>query len=138
MNAAWKVDGRDDLWGLTVRPSGTFGTVVRTALTAAFSARPPAHDGESAFTFTLTFSEDVGGLSFRPLKFGGIQVSGGTVMAGRAYRARTGMVRLEPGQTAKTASVPVIADDHDEGSETMTLLMQGGYLELAAGKRPRL
>ncbi len=68
--------------------SGAFGIAVRTALSASFSELPSSHDGSTVFTFTLTFSEDVSGLSFRTLKFGGIGVTGGTVR--RALRRPPG------------------------------------------------
>ena len=59
--------------------SGTFGIAVRTALTASFPSVAREHDGSSVFTVQLDFSEDVKGLSYRTLKFGGIRVTGGTV-----------------------------------------------------------
>ena len=68
--------------------SGAFGIAVRTALTASFSDLPSEHDGSSVFTFTLTFSEDVEGLNYRTLKFGGIQATCGTVR--RALRRPDG------------------------------------------------
>ena len=37
-------------------------------LTASFSGVPVSHDGQHAFTFGLTFSEDVAGLSYRTLR----------------------------------------------------------------------
>ena len=49
--------------------------------------------------------------------------SDGTASAGLDYEAVSGMLRFEPGETAKTVSVPVIDDDHDEGSETLTLAL---------------
>ena len=62
------------------------GTIHNTeALTAAFSELPSEHDGSGAFTFELTFSEDVEGLSFRTLKFGGIEVAGGTVTKAKRH-----------------------------------------------------
>ena len=59
--------------------SGAFGIAVRTALTASFPSVAREHDGSSVFTVQLDFSEDVKGLSYRTLKFGGIRVTGGTV-----------------------------------------------------------
>ena len=46
-------------------------------LTASFGSVPASHDGASAFTFTLSFSEDVGGLSYRTLRDGAFDVTGG-------------------------------------------------------------
>ena len=50
-----------------------------------------------------------------------------TATAGTDYEAVSGMLRFEPGQTSKTVSVTVIDDDHDEGSETMTLTLSSPF-----------
>ncbi len=48
-------------------------------LTASFSDVPASHDGSSAFTFTLSFSEDIGGLGYRTLRDSAFDVTGGAV-----------------------------------------------------------
>ena len=53
--------------------------------------------------------------------------SDGTAVAGQDYEAMSGIVRFEPGQTSKTVPVPVIEDEHDEGSETMTLTLSSPF-----------
>ncbi len=45
----------------------------------------------------------------------------GTAQAGRDYRARSGTLTFEPGETVKTVEVTVFADSHDEGTETVWL-----------------
>ena len=45
----------------------------------------------------------------------------GTATAGSDYTATSGTLTFRPGETEKTVSVPVLEDDHDEGSETLTL-----------------
>ena len=45
----------------------------------------------------------------------------GTAVAGSDYTATSGTLTFQPGETEKTVSVPVLEDDHDEGSETLTL-----------------
>ncbi len=60
-------------------------------LTAEFSGLPAEHDGSSAFTFTLTFSEDVGGLSYTTLRDSAFEVSGGSVT--KASRQQQGSNR---------------------------------------------
>ena len=45
----------------------------------------------------------------------------GTATAGADYTATSGTLTFAPGETEKTVSVPVLEDDHDEGSETLTL-----------------
>ena len=47
--------------------------------------------------------------------------SDGTALAGSDYTATSGTLTFAPGETEKTVSVPVLEDDHDEGSETLTL-----------------
>ena len=47
--------------------------------------------------------------------------SDGTATAGWDYTATSGTLTFAAGETEKTVSVPVLADDHDEGSETLTL-----------------
>ena len=48
------------------------------SLTASLSGLPAAHDGETAFTFDLTFSDEVR-VSYRTLEGEAFEVSGGTV-----------------------------------------------------------
>ena len=57
--------------------------------------------------------------------------SDGTAQAGSDYTAATGSLTFAPGETAKTVSVAVLDDSHDEGSETLTLRLSnpsGAYL----------
>ena len=60
-----------DATGAHIRGDGTaIGTIHNTeattvpGITASFSGVPDEHDGSSAFAFTLTFSEDIEGLSY--------------------------------------------------------------------------
>ena len=114
-NAA-RVDGRDDLWRITVRPSGadavsillpsgrdcaeagaictadsrqlavgfavevpsTSGGRSSGRLTAAFEGLPSGHDGESAFSFRIAFSEDVA-TSASDMRDQALTVTGGAV-----------------------------------------------------------
>ena len=57
-------------------------------LTASFSGVPAEHAGEGRFTFDLTFSEHVEGLSYKTLRDEAFDVSGGTVR--RAKRKQSG------------------------------------------------
>ena len=49
--------------------------------------------------------------------------SDGTATAGSDYTATSGTLTFAAGETAKTVSVPVLDDDLDEGSETLTLTL---------------
>ena len=57
-------------------------------LTAAFSNVPQSHDGSTAFTFRLTFSEDVD-ISAADLKDHALTVTNGTVTTARALNSGT-------------------------------------------------
>ena len=53
--------------------------------------------------------------------------SDGTAVAGQDYKAVSGVLRFEPGQTSKTVSAPVINDEHDDDGETMTLTLSSPF-----------
>ena len=127
VTGARRVDGRNDLWEITVEPSGaenvtitlprgrdcgTTGAVCTREdehtpraltnspsatvkgpsasgggppsdpLTASFSGVPGEHTGKS-FTFGLTFSEDVAGLSYKTLRDSAFSVTNGQVTRAR-------------------------------------------------------
>ena len=78
-------------------------------LTATFSGVPAEHDG-SEFTFALTFSEDVAGLSYQTVRDVALSASGGTVQ--RAKRQQQGRnqswtIHVEPdSHAAVTVRLP--------------------------------
>ena len=49
--------------------------------------------------------------------------SDGSAKAGEDYKAKSGRLAFEPGETAKTINVKVLDDAHDEGEETLTLTL---------------
>ena len=56
----------------------------------------------------------------------------GTATAGADYTAASGTLTFDPGETAKTVSVPVLDDAHDDTDETLTLTLSN-----ASGARIR-
>ena len=58
--------------------------------------------------------------------------SNGSSTAGEDYTAALGTLTFDTGETAKTVSVAVLDDSHDEGEETLTLTLSnptGAYIE---------
>ena len=164
VTGARRVDGRNDLWEITVEPSGadnvtitlprgrdcgTTGAVCTredehtpraltnspsatvkgpsasgggppsAALTASFSGVPGEHSGES-FTFGLTFSEDVAGLSYKTLRDSAFAVTNGQVT--RARRQTQG--------TNQGWTITVEPDSH----AAVTVTLPAGSVETADGR----
>ena len=158
VTGARRVDGRNDLWEITVEPSGaenvtitlprgrdcgTTGAVCTREdedtpraltnspsatvkgpsasgggppsdpLTASFSGVPDKHTGES-FTFGLTFSEDVAGLSYKTLRDSAFSVRNGQIT--RARRKQKGSnqgwtITVKPDSSAAvTIRLPATTD----------------------------
>ncbi len=81
---------------------------------------------ESAANAAVAFAVTLGRASRRTVKVDyatgdGPGDNGAT--AGHDYEPTSGTLVFAPGETAKTVSVPVFADDHDEGEETFTLAL---------------
>ena len=60
----------------------------------------------------------------------------GTAIANADYEPAIGTLTFQPGETLKTVDVRVLPDDHDEGSETMSLLLSnasGAAIGVAEG-----
>ena len=69
-------------------PGPTLNQVTADPLTAAFSNMPQSHDGSTAFTFRLTFSEDVD-ISAADLKDHALTVTNGAVTTALALNSGT-------------------------------------------------
>ena len=63
------------------------------ALTASFEDMPAAHDGESAFTFRVAFSADIG-ISYKALREDAFAVSGGRVTGGKRVDDRRDLFEM--------------------------------------------
>ena len=167
VTGARRVDGRNDLWEITVEPSGAENVTITLSggracgttgavctredtpraltnspsatvkgplasegdppsdppdpsetLTASFSGVPGEHIGES-FTFGLTFSEDVAGLSYKTLRDSAFSVTNGQVT--RARRQTQGSnqgwtITVEPdSHAAVTVTLPAGAVETADG-----------------------
>ena len=62
-------------------------------LTASFESMPEAHDGESAFTFRVAFSEDIG-ISYRSLREDAFTVTSGHVTRGERVDDRRDLFEM--------------------------------------------
>ena len=79
---------------------------VTTPLTASFQNVPASHDGESGFTFRLTFSEEVDSLSFQTLRGEALEVTGGEVLKAKRHTKgsnREWDITVEPDSDGKVA-----------------------------------
>ena len=76
----------------------------------------------AALAFSVTLAEaQTSAVSVR------YATSDGTATAGADYEAVSGALRFAPGETAKTISVPVLNDAHDDDGETMTLTLSSPF-----------
>ena len=102
-----EVSGAICTWGpprkqLTNAPAATVAGPAAAPLTASFVDVPAEHDGESAFTFRIAFSEPLSRMSGRRLREDVVAVSGGrATAAGRVNRRRDlWKVTVEPDSLA--------------------------------------
>ena len=140
------VNGRKDLWKLTVRPDSLADVTVTLAGGAACDT-PAAVCTADGRALSNTISATVKGpvavsvadararegedetidfaVSLSRAASGAVSVTyataDGTATAGSDYTRASGKLRFAPGETEKTISVPVLDDAHDEGAETMQL-----------------
>ena len=146
MTKAKRVDRRKDLWEATVKPDsigdvtvtlaggracGTAGAVCTgdgRALSATISTTvlgPVALSVadarvREASDVTLDFAVTLSRASRAPVSVA-YATADGSATAGSDYTATSGTLTFAAGETAKTVSVPVLDDAHDEGEETLTL-----------------
>ena len=144
---AWRLQkGNNEGWGLRIEPSG-FGDVTLTLRATTDCAGTPgvcASDGRMlggglqamiAGPPTLAVADaEVDEGSGAVLDFEvtlnralnetvtvGYGTANGSANAGDDYTSTTGTLTFAAQETSKTVSVPVLDDEHDEGSETLTL-----------------
>ncbi len=92
----------------------SFEVLAPAALSVADARAEEGTDATLGFAVTLD-RESTGTVTVE------YATSDGTAVAGSDYTATSGTLTFQPGETEKTVSVPVLEDDHDEGSETLTL-----------------
>ena len=156
---ARRVNGRNDLWEITVRPSGHGDATVTLAggracgtsgavCTRGDSRRPLANSPSATVRAQAALSvadakvqEGPGAsvefrVSLSRAASGTVTVeyatSNATATAGEDYTAASGTLRFGAGETSKTIAVSVLDDAHDEGHETFTLRLSN-----ASGARIR-
>ena len=140
--------GKNSGWSLRVEPAGTGDVTVRVNATTACNSSPgvctsdgrklsgglqaviagPAvlsvadaevEEAEGAtLDFVVTLSRSR--ISATTVEYATSDV---TATAGSDYMSTSGTVNFSAGETAKTVSVVVLDDSHDEGSETLTLTL---------------
>ena len=83
--------------GPSVTVAGAAGGSGPPELTAEFRDMPETHDGESAFTFRVAFSEDIG-ISFKALRDESFTTTGGAVTRARRVDRRNDLweITVEP------------------------------------------
>ena len=145
---ARRVDGRNDLWEIAVDPASgadiaiglgptaactetgamctNGGKAQSSSLRASVIGPPGLSVADATVTeaagatvdFAVTLSRAAGATVTVDYA-----TSDGTATAGADYREATGTLSFAPGETAKTVSVAVIEDGHDEGEEIFTLTL---------------
>ena len=161
VTGARRVDGRRDLWEITVEPASDTAVTVRLPETTdcgtsgaicTSDGRPLSHalsatvagpvgiavadarveEGAGALlAFAVTLSRAAS--STVTVDY---TTANGTATAGADYTATSGTLTFRAGERSKTVSVTVLNDDHDEGEETLTLTLSnasGARISDAAG-----
>ena len=98
--------------------AGGLSTTVRgpVTLSVADAEVEEAADAALAFRVTLSRARDAATTV-------GYATADGTATSGSDYTPASGTLAFAAGETAKTVSVAVLDDAHDEGSETLTLTL---------------
>ena len=141
-----RVDGRRDLWRITVEPDSDEAVTVRLPETTDCDASGAICTGDGrplSHSLSATVSGPVG-ISVADARVeegaGAVlefavtlsraaaeqvtvdyQTVNGTAAAGTDYTAASGTLTFEAGESSKTIEVGVLDDAHDEGEETLTL-----------------
>ena len=145
---AKRVDGRKDLWKITVEPDSYGAVTIRLPQTVGCAAtgaictgddRPLSHGLSATVAGPVGISvgdarveEDEGALlafvvTLSRAASGALTVdyatADGSAQAGVDYTGASGTLSFEAGASSKTIAVAVLDDAHDEGEETLTLTL---------------
>ena len=110
----------DDLGNTESQTSAaTTAVAPRPPLTASFAGKPSTHDGQTAFTFELRFSEEFA-ISYLTLRDHAFTVTDGTVTGARRLTQGSNIgwtITVTPGSTAAvTVVLPVTTDCNADGA----------------------
>ena len=123
-----RVSGVDAQWSVgeevTVRLTRASGDAEAAPAGSGFSVADAQANEASGVPLRFRVTLDAPAQSTVSVRY---RTANGTAQAGADYVAGHGAVRFARGETAKTVDVAVLKDDHDEGSETMTLTLSGPY-----------
>ena len=123
-----RVSGVDAQWSVgeevTVRLTRASGDAEAAPAGPGFSVADAQANEASGAPLRFRVTLDAPAQSTVSVRY---RTANGTAQAGADYVAGHGAVRFARGETAKTVDVAVLKDDHDEGSETMTLTLSGPY-----------
>ena len=123
-----RVSGVDAQWNVgeevTVRLTRASGDAEAAPAGPGFSVADTQANEASGVPLRFRVTLDAPAQSTVSVRY---RTANGTAQAGADYVAGHGVVRFARGETAKTINVAVLKDDHNEGSETMTLTLSGPY-----------
>ena len=131
-NRSWEIEVEPDGSGaVTITlPAGAVETIDGRSLAGAVSARVAGPVGVSVADAEVDEAEGAL-LSFAVTLSRAAEVamtvdyatSDGSALAGSDYTSASGTLSFAQGESSKTVEVSVINDDHDEGEETLTLML---------------
>ncbi len=122
----WRVRVKPESWKDVKIALGAASATVRGPARIRVADARAKEGKDASLDFAVTLSRAASG----PVSVD-YATKDGTAAAGADYTAASGTLTFAPGETAKTVSVALLDDSHDEGKETFTLTLsnpQGAYL----------
>ena len=110
----------DDAGNAETLTSAATTAVAKPPLTATVHNKPSSHDGSTAFTFELRFSENIEGFSYTTLQNHALTVTGGTLPKVRRLEAGKNVrweITVTPSSNADvTIVLPITTDCSVQGA----------------------